>query len=63
MGKTSTASKNKYNLKAYDRINLTMQKGLKEKVKKYAEAKNMSLNGYINKLITDDLKKEPPTPP
>lgn len=57
MGKTSTASKNKYNLKAYDRVNLTMPKGMKEEVRKYAEEKGLSLNGYINKVIEEDMKQ------
>ena len=57
MGKPSTASKNKYNLKAYDRVNRTMPKGMKEKVKEYAEAQGLSLNGYINKLIEQDMKQ------
>lgn len=57
MGKPETASKNKYNLKAYDRVNLTLPKGMKEEVRKYAESKGLSLNGYINKLIEEDMKQ------
>ena len=57
MGKASTASKNKYNEKAYDRVNLTMKKGYKEKVKAHAEAQGLSLNGYINKLIAEDMEQ------
>lgn len=34
MGKTSTASKNKWNSENYDRVNLTMPKGQKDKLKK-----------------------------
>lgn len=55
MGKTSTAAKNKYNEKAYDRVNLTMPKGQKEVVRQFAESKGLSLNGYINKLISEDM--------
>ncbi len=55
MGKTSTASKNKYNAKAYDRIALTVKKGQREIIKTHAESNGMSLNGYINKLIDDDM--------
>lgn len=57
MGKTSTASKNKYNAKAYDRINLTVQKGQREAIRAYAEAQGLSVNGYINKLIEQDMKQ------
>lgn len=55
MGKTSTAAKNKYNEKAYDRVNLTMPKGQKETVRQFAESQGLSLNGYINKLITENM--------
>lgn len=56
MGKTSTASKNKYNAKAYDRINLIVPKGDKETIKARAEELGLSLNAYINKLIRDDMQ-------
>jgi predicted DNA binding CopG/RHH family protein len=43
--------------KAYDRINLTVPKGDKEKIKAHAESKGMSVNSYINDLIKEDMKK------
>lgn len=57
MGKTSTASKNKYNEKAYDRVNLILKKGQKDIIKKHAKSRGMSLNGYINALIEADMKQ------
>lgn len=57
MGKTSTQSKQKYNEKAYDRIALTVKKGQKDVIKAHAESKGMSLNGYINHLIDEDMKQ------
>lgn len=57
MGKTSTASKNKYNAKAYDRIALQVKKGQREVIRAHAEAQGLSLNGYINKLIEQDMKQ------
>lgn len=57
-GKTSTASKHKYNKKAYDRIALTVKKGEKEIIKDYADSKGMSLNGYINNLIDKDMQEK-----
>lgn len=54
-GRTSAASHNKYNAKAYDRINLVVAKGQKEQIQKYAEEHGMSLNGYINSLIKADM--------
>ncbi len=46
----------KYNKKAYSVITLRVKKGEETKIKAYAEAKGMSLNGYINKLIAEDMK-------
>lgn len=46
---------NKFIAEAYDRFTLTFPKGMKEVYKNYAEAQGMSLNGYINKLIADDM--------
>lgn len=57
MGKTSTAVKNKWNEKAYDRIALNVKKGQREVIRAYAESKGYSLNGYINKLIEQDMQE------
>ena len=57
MGKTSTASKNKYNAKAYDQVRVIVKKGKKAEIKAYAENLGMSINAYINKLIDDDMNK------
>ena len=59
MSKTSAAVKNRWNDKAYDRINLTVPKGEKDKIKAHAEANGESVNGYINRLIAEDMKKKP----
>lgn len=56
MGKTSSESKNKYNKKAYDRINVMLPKGKKEIFVKVAQSKGLSLNGYINMLLNADLE-------
>ena len=48
---------NKYISKAYDRVNLTLPKGYKEEVRTHAEQQGLSLNAYINKLISEDMKK------
>ena len=44
----------KYNEKAYERITLRVKTGSKSLIENYAEARGLSLNGYINKLIADD---------
>ena len=57
MGKTSTESKRKYNEKAYDRISLTVKKGLREVYTEQAKAHGFkSLNSYINHLLEQDKK-------
>ena len=58
MGKTSSSVKNRYNDKAYDRINLTVPKGQKAVIKAHAETKGESVNGFINRLIDTALKTE-----
>ena len=58
MGKTSAAVKNRYNDKAYDRINLVVPKGQKEVIKKLADKNGESVNGFIQRLIIEEMKKE-----
>jgi uncharacterized protein (DUF1778 family) len=57
MSKTSAAVKNRYNNKAYDRINLTVPKGQKDIIKAYAEAHGESLNGFIQKAIAKAMEE------
>lgn len=42
----------------YDRVVLTMSKGTKDKIKERAERNGESVNGYINRLINEDMKRE-----
>ena len=51
----TTAYKNKYNSCHYDRINLFVPKGEKDRLKLMAAAQGISLNEYICRLI---LKRE-----
>ena len=46
-----------FNAAAYDRINLTVPKGDKAKIKAHAESKGESVNGYIARLIAEDMGK------
>ena len=48
----------KYNDKAYDNIVVKVKKGKREQINEYAKSKGMSTNGYINKLIDDDMSKD-----
>ena len=56
-GKTSNISKAKYNAKAYDRIYVTVKKGMLDNIRARADSLGLSVNAYINKLINDDLPK------
>ena len=59
MGKTSAAVKNRYNEKAYDRINLTVKKGDKDKIKEHADKYDGgSVNGFINRAIEETMKRD-----
>lgn len=58
MGKTSTASKQRYNEKAYDRIALTVKKGEKDKLKAHAEKQGETLNGFINRAIAETTQRD-----
>lgn len=55
MGKAQTKATNKYILKAYDRINLTIPKGRKATIEARANEQGESVNGYINGLIRADV--------
>lgn len=52
----------KYSKKAYDSTLLRVKKGQLQQIQAYAEAQGMSLNGYINKLIADDMGEALTTP-
>lgn len=58
MGKTSAAVKNRYNAKAYDRINLTVPKGQKEVIKAHAESHGESLNAFIQRAIQTTMEQD-----
>ena len=49
---------NKYISKVYDRINLTVPKGQKERLQAHAEAHGESVNGFINRAISEVMERE-----
>lgn len=57
MGKAATRAQNKYISKAYDRINLIVPKGDKEKIKEFAERAGVSVNSFINNAIQEKIEK------
>lgn len=52
----------KYSKKAYDSTLIRVKKGQLQQIQAYAETQGMSLNGYINKLIADDMGEALTTP-
>lgn len=58
MGKTSAEVKNRYNKKAYDRIELVVPKGDKEVIKAHAESKGESVNGFIQRAIKETMERD-----
>lgn len=57
-GTSQTKAKNKYNAKAYDRVNLTVLKGKKGIINEIAEKKGKALNGYIKAAIQAQIKAD-----
>jgi predicted HicB family RNase H-like nuclease len=55
MGRTSTASKRKYNEKSYDRISVTVPKGEKAKIQAFAKQQGQSVNLLIQELLCREM--------
>jgi uncharacterized protein (DUF1778 family) len=49
---------NAYIAKAYDRINLTTPKGGKEVLQAHAKRTGESVNGFINRAITEAMERD-----
>lgn len=58
MGKSSTKAQNKYIDKTYDRINLVVPKGKKDKIKAHAESVGESVNAFINRAIDTVMESD-----
>lgn len=48
----------KYNAKAYDRINIAIPKGEKETIRDHAEQQGESVNGFIKRAIDETMKRD-----
>lgn len=48
---------NEFNSKAYDRINLTVPKGAKERIQTAAKHNRESVNGLINRVVMAEVEK------
>ncbi len=56
--KAQQKAQNKWIAKAYDRINLTVPKGTKDTIQAHAEAHSESVNGFINRAITETMDRD-----
>lgn len=53
-----TEYKNNWQKENMDRINLTMPKGQKEVIKDHAAAHGESVNGFINRAISETIERD-----
>ena len=56
--KANQRAVNKYVKNNYDRINVTMPKGKKEIIQAHAAARSESVNGFINRAITETMERD-----
>ena len=49
---------NRYNDKAYDRINVAVPKGRKDIIKAHAEKNGESVNGFVNRAINETMQRD-----
>lgn len=56
--KPSTAAKNRYNAKAYDRLNVVVPKGRKAELQAHAERRGESLNGFIVRAVDETIERD-----
>ena len=49
---------NRYNDKAYDRINVAVPKGRKDVIKAHAEKNGESVNGFVNRAINETMQRD-----
>ena len=49
---------NKYNAKAYDRINIAVPKGMKDTIKTHASEHGESINAFLNRAIAETLQRD-----
>lgn len=62
VSKAQQASVNKYVKSNYDRINVTMPKGQKDIIKAHAEARGESVNGFVNRAISETMERDNAAP-
>ena len=56
--KARIAANKKYNEKAYDRINVAVPKGMKEKIGEHAQNIDGSVNAFVNRAIKETMERD-----
>ena len=57
-----TRANNKYNAKAYDRINIAVPKGQKDIIQARATTQGKSVNAYVIEAISEKLERDKTAP-
>ncbi len=58
ISKKQQACVNRYIDKAYDRINLTVRKGVKTVIQEHAKSRGESTNEFINRAISETMERD-----
>ena len=58
ISKAQQQAVNKYMAANYDRINLTVPKGNRDIIKAHAAARGESVNGFIQRAITETMARD-----
>ncbi len=58
VSKAQQKAVHKYVKANYDRMELTVPKGRKDDIKAHAVARGESVNGFINRAITETMERE-----
>ena len=58
VSKAQQKSVHKYVKANYDRLDLTVPKGRKDIIKAHAEARGESVNGFINRAISETMERD-----
>ena len=58
VSKAQQRAVHKYVKANYDRLDLTIPKGQKEVIKAHAETRGESVNGFINRAITETMQRD-----
>ena len=55
-------TKDEYNKSKFDRFLVTVQKGRKAEIQAHAEARGESVNGFINRAISEAMERDKAAP-